>query len=431
MMNMMRVCVRTQIRTMSTLSVEEVLSSRLGMKSSDIANTMSSRPVLSKEGAGEAVSSRVDYLLDELEVPVSKARALVAGNGAPLLGYELEKTVKPKVEWLKSELSFSGADVGVIVSRFPLVLGYSLEARLKPRVEELEARGLSREVIARMIRAYPQLFSMPSPVVAAKLAFLHDVLGLDTDQQVRVLATNPNVMGRSIDDHLAVWVQFCTAPAELGPDNGLVGLGMTIAGLRRLVVHFPHSLGYSVAGNLVPTMQHFVDVWGVPPESLARILTLYPRTLGLSVPANLGPKAAFFSQALSLEKPDLAAFLLDFPPILGYSLDSNIRPKLAALSSFIEESLPSLPADHPLAGIPLSTRDTILASPRLFSYSHTRIATRLALLKDPKVVAAKVFGDPSNLVMGEGGTALRLGAVLILTDDKLDSRLHGLQHQQQ
>ncbi|KNC52328.1 uncharacterized protein AMSG_01160, partial [Thecamonas trahens ATCC 50062] len=402
--------------------VGEVLISHLGMSVDEVAAAVTARPALAK-AEPTALVNRIDYLRDSLNLHTAKLRALVAA-APPLLGYELEHTVKPKVEWLASYLGLSLPDVGVAVTRFPLVLGYSLEERLRPRVAELEARGLSRDVVARMVKTYPQLFSMPAATVAAKLAFLASDLGLTVAEQTRVLSSNPNIMGRSVEDHLRPWVSFCSGLPSEGPPGPVAGLGMSQADMRRMAVHFPQALGYSVERNVIPTMQYFADEWGVPHPDLKRLLTLYPRTLGLSVETNLKPKAAYFTDTLGLSPDQLRDLVLDFPPLLGYSLESNIKAKVDVLTAFVTRVLPALPDDHPLsvASSPpaIDLAATITAGPRLFSYSLPRVHARLARFADPSLARAGVFGKPDAIVC-DG--ALKLGPVLTPTDAQLDKRI--------
>ena len=66
-----------------------------------------------------------------------------------ILGYDVESNLKPKYEFLKQNFNVSAEDIVVA----PALLGYSLENRIKPRYEFLKSKGLESKYKAWSVLA--------------------------------------------------------------------------------------------------------------------------------------------------------------------------------------------------------------------------------------------------------------------------------------
>ena len=119
----------------------------------------------------------------------------------PVLGYSVEKNLKPKVKWL-SELGMAQAQIIKVIVVFPRIFGCSIEQNLRPKVEWFFQLGMTQGQIAKLTAAFPPVLGYSVELnLQPKVKWLSD-LGMTRNQVVKVIAVFPQILSLSIERNL-------------------------------------------------------------------------------------------------------------------------------------------------------------------------------------------------------------------------------------
>lgn len=80
-----------------------------------------------------------------------------------ILGYNYDNNLKPKLDFLQSELAMSTANLRAKVLANPVLLGYSLDKRYRPRLDQCKRAGKELRLVLTYV-------SLSDPDFASMLA---------------------------------------------------------------------------------------------------------------------------------------------------------------------------------------------------------------------------------------------------------------------
>ena len=214
----------------------------------------------------------------------------------------------------------------------------------------LASEGFSRASIKLVERK----LSLPSLSIDRKLQPLVVwllSLGLSKDEIAKVIAHCPQILS-------------CSVARNLKPTSEwFLRLGLSRHQLAKAVAAYPQVLFLSIEKNLRPTFCWFVSL-GLGKEQLAHTIAYHPRVLGFSTQQKLGPTVQWFLD-LGLSKVQMAQCVARFPQLIGLCVEGNLKFKVQLLQAHFATQV---------------VVDMIARSPRILSYRHYRLKTRLEVL---------------------------------------------------
>ncbi|CAE7587807.1 unnamed protein product, partial [Symbiodinium sp. CCMP2456] len=150
----------------------------------------------------------------------------------------------------------------------------------------------------------------------------------------------------------------------LGEGEVAKGLGLSDNEVAKAVSRFPQLLGYSIGENLQRSV-NWLKGLGLSDSEVAKAVSKYPQSFGCgSVSNSLEPMVSWLV-CIGASRLDIKHLIRRFPIIMSLSLSRNLRPKMQLLRQYF--SLADALA-------------LVVADPRIFSYSASRLHERLALL---------------------------------------------------
>ena len=290
------------------------------------------------------------FLQEEIHLSTAQVAKAIAKH-PQVLGYSIEASLKPTVEWIKG-LGLSQPQVAKAIAKYPNVLGLSIEANLKPTVEWIKGLGLSQPQVAKAIAKWPHVLGLSIEANLKPTVEWIKGLGLSQPQVAKVVAKCPQVLGYSIEANLKPTVEW------------IKGLGLSQSQVAKLIAAFPQVLGLSMEANLKPTVE-WIKGLGLSQPQVAKAIAKYPNVLGLSIEANLKPTVEWI-KGLGLSQPQVAKLIAACPQVLGYSIDSSMSPKYVLLKKFFTGE---------------AAAQLLARAPRLWSYRYNRLEHRLNVLK--------------------------------------------------
>ena len=124
-------------------------------------------------------------------------------------------------------------------------------------------------------------------------------------------------------------------------------------------------LGYSINGNLKPTVAWLEDV-GLSREQVAKVVASFPQVVGCSIDGNLKPTVAWLED-VGLSRQQVAKVVGTLPQVLGCSIENNLSRKHLLLQQFYsQEQICSM----------------IACQPAMLGYRYDRIFIRLEVLQE-------------------------------------------------
>ncbi|KAJ1493710.1 mTERF-domain-containing protein [Baffinella frigidus] len=221
---------------------------------------------------------------------------------------------------LVSELGVPEEKVVGLAIAAPAFFKHNVEAELRPSLERLLDCGIRKSRLATLILAHPEVVEAGAARLDTVSAFLVS-LGLTEDKVGKVVASNPQMLGLSVEGNLNPTVDFLVV--EGGVPRRSVG---------QLVAQFPNVVSYSVKHKLRPMLAFLRDELGVPAEGLGALLQKYPQILSLSIDNNLRPTVLFLREAVGVDFEGMARMVQQHPQMLGLSIEANLQPKMRYLT---------------------------------------------------------------------------------------------------
>ena len=156
--------------------------------------------------------------------------------------------------------------------------------------------------------------------------------------------------------------------------------------MTKVVAGFPPILGYSIEGNLKPTLAWLRDA-GLSGPQVAKVIARLPQVLGYSIDAKL-KSTVMWLRSIGLTQSQVARVIATFPQVLSLSIKNNLSHKHLLLLEHLSqnevcEMILSLPAllgcsfsrlDHRLQV--LRKHDALLKLPKLMTLTNAAFAKR-------------------------------------------------------
>jgi mTERF domain-containing protein len=156
------------------------------------------------------------------------------------------------------------------------------------------------------------------------LVWLQERLLLDDAGVTKLVKKHPSFLGLSLENHKESWH---------GCKRGLHWMTRVLASFCRSC---PQVLGYSIDGNLEPTLSWLQERLSLDDKSLSKLVQASPPVLGCSTKENLEPKLAWLKERLDLDDKSLSKLVKTLPSVLGFSIENNLKPTLAWLQERLD-----------------------------------------------------------------------------------------------
>ena len=105
-------------------------------------------------------------------------------------------------------------------------------------------------------------------------------------------------------------------------------LGLSEAELRKVVLRLPQVLGYSIEGNILPSLTALQARLGLSEAELRTVVLRLPAVLGYSMDDNVLPTIDFLQGELGLTDKRLRERIVGYPAMLGCSIERRLRPRV-------------------------------------------------------------------------------------------------------
>ena len=241
-------------------------------------------PRLMCAGVDTGLVPRLEFLRDEMEIPMEDLRAIVSAN-PKILMYSVERNLREKlISFLVMRLRMEPEHVRKLLVANPRFLDHSLEGTLLPTalylLSDLE---FSPVCIRSILLKYPRLHSNSLRKIKHTVGLLRYEHDLDAEQAKRVIFQAPQVFGLSEE---------------------------------------------RVRSNIV----FLRDAFELDAGEVRAVVSGMPTLLLCGVEPNLRPKAEHLLEAFDGDRAALRKTLLRQPSLLGYSLEGRVRPRLCRLA---------------------------------------------------------------------------------------------------
>ncbi len=248
-----------------------------------VGNLFLQEPKLVRSGVNTGLIPRMQFFLNEIEIPRDKLKVIVQKNPKVLL-YSLEKNLIPKLVFcLLMKLRMDTKQVQQLLLAYPQILNYNFDRTIIPMalyfVKELE---FSFSEFRNILLRFPRIVTYSLPKTKHAVGYFRFELGMSASQVKRVLYGAPSLVGLNTDVNVKRKVEFLQTSLGLSDDQ-----------LR----------------TLVATM---------------------PSLLVLNSDINLQPKLDYLRDTLQSDSV-LRDTVLRLPTLLGYSLEKRIRPRMKAI----------------------------------------------------------------------------------------------------
>lgn len=377
----------------------------------------------------------------------------------PVLALSVERSLRPKVQWLREALRLTRAEAAQVVGASPGALLLSVEDNLEPKLRWLKDElGLAEEERRRIVLRCPQILTASTGSLLMKLAFFKDDVGLGRIELHRALRTMPALLVLSLDtlvdkaEYLTtelgmtmedIGILLVRAPALFfqALDTGLkpkirflrreVGLA-TEKEVRQLILKAPRLLNYRIVARGRPFLQYLTrNPLNFTREEAQRLILRSPSLLTTDVAS---PRFIDTMQALKnamgvrVER-ELSDIILRFPMVLSFTA-ARIKRSLAVFANNVgcrSEEVRTLLQKHPqvLGYRPESVLQKLEAIVEIYGFSSVADVKK-SLLKAPALLSysLKARLRPRLEAAADVGVPLEKAVTwLPLADDKYEERL--------
>jgi mTERF domain-containing protein len=131
-----------------------------------------------------------------------------------------------------------------MIQQYPQLLQYNVDTTMRPKLEFLQSSlTLSRrQDAAQMVSAFPPILWLRAELLQEKMNFLKTVLELDTEELRFLLTSFPQVLGLSVDQNLQPTLEFLLQHLDVDK-------------LREFLAYQPSLLAYSLEKRLRPRIE--------------------------------------------------------------------------------------------------------------------------------------------------------------------------------
>lgn len=253
----------------------------LGFSTDECRVLFVNQPKLLTAGVNTGLLPRVQFMLREMNVPLTELRTLIKKNPQIML-YSLEHNLRPKlIFYFIMTLHMDTRQVSKLLLKYPPILDYNLNNHILPIsryfISDLEfAPTEFRQILLK----FPRLVTWSLFKIKHVVGYLRYELGMNASQVKRVLYQAPQV----------------------------VGLTET---------------------NVKSKVEYLRETLLLSDEELRRVVSSMPTIILCSIDANLHPKIEFLRGVL--RDNELRGAILLQPSLLGYSLNKRIQPRMQAI----------------------------------------------------------------------------------------------------
>ena len=253
----------------------------LGFSTDECRVLFVNQPKLLTAGVNTGLLPRVQFMLREMNVPLTELRTLIKKNPQIML-YSLEHNLRPKlIFYFIMTLHMDTRQVSKLLLKYPPILDYNLNNHILPIsryfISDLEfAPTEFRQILLK----FPRLVTWSLFKIKHVVGYLRYELGMNASQVKRVLYQAPQVVG------------------------------LTETNVKSKVEY--------LRGTLL-----------LSDEELRRVVSSMPTIILCSIDANLHPKIEFLRGVL--RDNELRGAILLQPSLLGYSLNKRIQPRMQAI----------------------------------------------------------------------------------------------------
>ncbi len=246
------------------------------------------------------------FLRDELGLGEERMLRVSLDHGQ-VLALSVERSLRPKVAWLRGALQLSRAEAAQVVGASPNLLLLSVEDNLAPKLRWLKDElALSDAERRGLVLRCPQLLTASTGSLLLKLAFLKDDVGLTPPELGRAVRTMPPLLVLSLDT-LVDKAEFLTQE-----------LGMTMKDVGHLLVRGPALFFQALDTGLRPKVRFLRRDLGLGTEQLRTLVLRAPRLLNYRVAARGRALLAYLTRPpLELSREDAVRLVLKAPGLLG------------------------------------------------------------------------------------------------------------------
>lgn len=118
-----------------------------------------------------------------------------------LFALAVEKSLKPRINYLLEEVGVDRAVIGEVITRHPLLLTNSVTETMTPRVEFLRELGVSREGVAKMVTRHPQILHYKIESMLPRLRYLQSI-GMKEEDIILCVSRLSQIFSLSVDNSL-------------------------------------------------------------------------------------------------------------------------------------------------------------------------------------------------------------------------------------
>ena len=309
------------------------------------------------------------FLRDELGINENKMLRISLDN-PQVLALSVERSLRPKVAWLRSALRLTQAEAATLVGGAPGLLLLSIEDNLAPKLSWLQDDlGLGIEERRKLVMRCPQVLTASTGSLLLKLAFLKDDVGMSRAEVQRALRSMPSLLVLSLDT-LVDKAEYLTAE-----------FGITLQDVGSLLTRAPALFFQSLETGLKPKARFLRRDLGLDTDSMTFLLRRMPRALNYNIVSRGRPLLQYLTRGpLNFTREDVARIVLRAPSLLSTDITS---PRFLLLLQTLQQAT-NLPLGPALASL-------LQRFPMILSFTAPRLEASLEVLtQDLKCTPAEV-----------------------------------------
>jgi mTERF domain-containing protein len=264
------------------------------------------------------LKAKINLFTKLLGFSIDECRSLFVGQ-PKLLTASVTTGLLPRVQFMLQEMQMPLADFRTLIKKNPLILLYSLEHNLRPKLIYFLIMTLHMEprTVSKLLLKYPPIldYNLNNHILPIS-RYLVVELEFAPIEVRQILLKFPRLITWSIFKikHVVGYLRY--------------ELGMDAAQVKRILYQAPQVIGLSET-NLKNKVQYLRETFAFKEEELRKVVAGMPTLILCSTDTNLHPKIEFLSGVLG--DRELRGAILLQPSLLGYSLDKRIRPRMKAI----------------------------------------------------------------------------------------------------
>ena len=229
-----------------------------------------------------------------------------------VLALSVERSLRPKVTWLRKTLNLSRAEAATLIGGSPGILLLSIEDNLAPKLGWLcEELGLTEEERRQVLLKCPQILTASAGSLLLKMIFFKDDIGLSRHDIQKAVRLQPSLLILS-PDNLMDKVEYMTDE-----------LGMDLSTVSQLLVKAPMFFLQSLDTALKPKIRFLRRDVGLNDEEIARVIRSNPRLFNYNIVGRGRPLMSYMiRQPLNLSKEQVQKMVFKSPAILATDVTS-------------------------------------------------------------------------------------------------------------